>query len=70
MLAGRVRVRVVETRVMRPTLEQLSRFSMKELKLYATGIGAKPIGPASSKLSWITGLLESGRATILSQLGD
>jgi hypothetical protein len=58
---------VVETRVIIPTREQLDAFSFAELERYAEGIGVKP---SKTKKETIDRLLESGKATILAQLGD
>lgn len=62
-----LQIRTVETRVVSVTREQLQAFSLKELRYYAASIGV-PSGKTKDDV--ITNLLESGKATILAQLGN
>ena len=57
----------VETRVVTPSKDQLMAFTIRELRDYARELGVKT---STKKEVTVRNLLESGRATILAQLGD
>jgi hypothetical protein len=66
-MIGSVNVRVIETQVVPAWAPALERFTREELREYAKSINVER---GQNKHDTIRNLLESGRATMLVQLGD